>query len=620
MRRKLICAILCVSLLLLLIPGITVSAAENNIVRVELSLGRPAAIPFYIDGNYSVGGTPLERQMYTVRLEGGTLNMYLGGTVVASGASLMLEQHSPTDDRNNLIWMNINNRGYLGKMEFIASGSGIQVINHVYIEDYLYGVVPHEMSDSWPIEALKAQAVAARGYAQRNIAGVLSDTAASQVYDGFNPVYGNSIQAVKDTAKTVLTYNGQIIETSFAASNGGYTDIPQHIWIATNPVMPYQIIQPDPYDVQNPDSQQEVLVFPKAITESNRIAYLKSSKGTMVPGNGSEAPKAEEYLKAAALSAVAVKGYVAGSTGDIQIIGVNGIVPHTLDSTGTQHHGGIPGVYNGNDYTGTNNCVDFSYANINMTVLAKRYVTSTGAPIVMLGDCNGDGKINIYDYTFIRLDILGLKPLTGNARIAADVNQDGKINIYDYTLTRLDILGLKKIVQPDPSLGVLVQEPIAVDFTIDMHELDSGGPYSAFDPGLRLFIVEQTDSSWNIYHRRNGHGIGLSQRGAQQRANAGIGYVDILAFYFPNTTLTQLAYDRPALTPISPPDSTNATVIDTSGPLNVRTGPGTSNPAVGKLPYGARIKIVDTTSYSGWYVVDYGGTNRFVAASKVQLG
>lgn len=621
MRRKFLCVILCVSLLLLLIPGFTASAGNNNIVRVELSLENPAAIPFYVDGNYSVAGIPLERQLYTIKLEGGVLNLYSRVGVVASGPALTLEQHSPTDGRNNFIWMNLNNHGYLGNIEFIPAGGGIQVINDVYIEDYLYGVVPHEMSDSWPVEALKAQAVAARGYAEKNISGILKDTSADQVYDGFNPAYGNSIQAVNETAKNVLMYNGEIIGTYYSASNGGYTDIPQHVWTVTEP-LPYQVIQADPYDVQNPSSKQEVLIFPKAVTDTNRISYLQSGSGTMVPGDGSEAPKAEEYLKASALAAVAAKGYVANGTGDFQIVGINSIVPNTYDTTRSQKHGGVPGVYDGHDATGANGCVDFTNANINMTVLAKRYVTSTGAPIVMLGDCNGDGKISISDYTFMRLDILGLKPLADNARIAADVNQDGKISISDYTLARLDILGLKAIAQPDPSLGVLVQEPVAVDFTIDMHAFDTGGPYAAFHSGdstLRLFIIEQTDTSWNIYHRRYGHGIGLSQRGAQQRANLGIGYADILSFYFPNTTLTPLAYDRPALTPISPPDSTNTTVIDTDGPLNVRSGPGTSNPVVGTLPYGARITVIDNTSNPDWFAIDYGGTNPgYVSASKVK--
>lgn len=544
MRRKLICAILCVSLLLLLMPGITVSAADNSIVHVELSLGRPAAIPFYIDGNYSVAGIPLERQLYNAKLKGGVVNLYLGNAVVASGASLTLEQHSPTDGRNNFVWMNINNKAYLGNIEFIASDGGIRAINHVYIEDYLYGVLPYEMSDSFPIEALKAQAVAARGYAQRNIAGILSDTSADQVYGGFNPAYSNSIQAVNATAKTVLTYNGQIIETFYSASNGGYTDIPQHVWSATNPVLPYHVIQLDPYDVQNPYSRQEVLIFPKVITDTNRISYLRSDGGTMVPGDGSEAPKAEEYLKAAALPAVAAQGYIAGGTGDIQIIGINSIAAHTHDTTRSQKHGGVPGVYNGNDYNGTNGCVDFVNANVNMTVLASKSVT------------------------------------------------------------------------PD------LKEPVTVDFVIDMHQFDTGGPYAAFyygDSTLRLFVVEQTETSWNIYHRRYGHGIGLSQRGAQQRANAGIGYAEILGFYFPNTALTQLAYDRPALTPISPPDSTNAMVIDASSPLNVRSGPGTSNPVVGTLPYGARIKVTVPYYTPEWHQINYGGTLAYLHKDYVTL-
>ena len=639
MRRKLICAILCVSLLLLLIPGITVSAADKSIVRVKLSTGETTSVSFYLDGNYSIYGNDaigLERQLYTARLESGAINLYIGSTLICGGSSVKLIQHSPTPGRNNFIWMYRPDYGYTqypGDMEFIVytdsdtKVTSVGAINHVYIEDYVYGVVPNEVSDLWPIEALKSQAVAARTYVEnrmgRSGAFDVFDTASNQVYCGYNPSAVNSIKAVDDTAKTVLKYGDKLVDVYFSASNGGYTDIPQHVWTATNPVLPYHIIQADPYDVQNPDSLQEVLIFPKVIADSNKIAYLKSSKGTMVPGNGSEAPKAEEYLKAAALPAVAAQGYIAGGTGDIQIIGINNIAAHTHDTTRSQKHGGVPGVSSGNDYNGTNGCIDFVNANINMTVLAKRYVTSTGAPIVMLGDCNGDGKINIYDYTFIRLDILGLKPLTGNARIAADVNQDGKINIYDYTFIRLDILGIKKIMQPDPSLGILVQEPIAVDFTIDMHAFDTGGPYAAFrngDSTLRLFVVEQTDTSWNIYHRRYGHGIGFSQRGAQQRANAGIGYVEILSFYFPNTTLAQLVYDRPALTPISPPDSTNATVIDPEPPLNVRSSPDDSSKAniIGTLPYGARIKITDTTSYSGWYVVDYGGTGAFVAASKVK--
>ncbi len=65
--------------------------------------------------------------------------------------------------------------------------------------------------------------------------------------------------------------------------------------------------------------------------------------------------------------------------------------------------------------------------------------------VVIRGDTNGDGYIDISDYTSVRLDILELKALAGVLRAAADVNIDGYIDISDYTSIRLDILELKRI-------------------------------------------------------------------------------------------------------------------------------------------------------------------------------
>lgn len=65
--------------------------------------------------------------------------------------------------------------------------------------------------------------------------------------------------------------------------------------------------------------------------------------------------------------------------------------------------------------------------------------------VVVAGDCNGDGKISITDYTLVRLDILDLKSLESADKEAADINGDGEISISDYTLIRLDILNLKPI-------------------------------------------------------------------------------------------------------------------------------------------------------------------------------
>ena len=86
------------------------------------------------------------------------------------------------------------------------------------------------MSNSFPLEALKAQAVCARGYAANKIktsgAYDIVDTTVDQVYKGYEPAYQRVIQAVNETKGHVLTYNGKIISTFYAASNGGKPSFP----------------------------------------------------------------------------------------------------------------------------------------------------------------------------------------------------------------------------------------------------------------------------------------------------------------------------------------------------------------------------------------------------------
>ncbi len=73
-------------------------------------------------------------------------------------------------------------------------------------------------------------------------------------------------------------------------------------------------------------------------------------------------------------------------------------------------------------------------------------VTAGAENIYSPGDVNGDGKINVSDYITLRLKMLGLVSLTGEAEAASDVNGDGVINALDYIAVRLHILGIAGIV------------------------------------------------------------------------------------------------------------------------------------------------------------------------------
>ncbi|MEZ5100422.1 MAG: SpoIID/LytB domain-containing protein [Thermoleophilia bacterium] len=139
---------------------------------------------------------------------------------------------------------------YRGDVVVTANGGSLRAVNDVALEQYLYGVVPGEMSASWAVEALKAQAVAARSYAlaSRSTTGafdVYADTR-SQVYGGIEDEDPRTSAAIDATAGQVLTFKGKVAQTFFFASSGGRTAAVQDVW-SGGPI-PYLVSVEDPYD------------------------------------------------------------------------------------------------------------------------------------------------------------------------------------------------------------------------------------------------------------------------------------------------------------------------------------------------------------------------------------
>lgn len=130
----------------------------------------------------------------------------------------------------------VKNREYRGVVEIVRSSSGLTPVNVVEMEDYLYGVVPSEMVPSWPIEALKAQAVAARSLAitqySRNVdkGYNLVDTVQNQVYKGVSVEQVSTNRAVDETEGIVAKYNDAVAETLFFSTSGGVTEDPRYVW------------------------------------------------------------------------------------------------------------------------------------------------------------------------------------------------------------------------------------------------------------------------------------------------------------------------------------------------------------------------------------------------------
>jgi stage II sporulation protein D len=123
---------------------------------------------------------------------------------------------------------------YRGALRLLVAGISVQAINIVTIDDYVKGVVPAEMPPLWPIEAVKAQAVAARGYAYRHLhpdrPWDVVPTSDHQVYGGATIEHPRSNLATDATAGQVVMYNGAPANTFFFAIAGGYTENNEYAW------------------------------------------------------------------------------------------------------------------------------------------------------------------------------------------------------------------------------------------------------------------------------------------------------------------------------------------------------------------------------------------------------
>lgn len=120
-------------------------------------------------------------------------------------------------------------------------GSDFTFINRVSLSEYLYGVLPKELNGNWPMESLKAQAIASRNYvlsAPAKFAAFGFDvcsTVNSQVYGGFSAEHPNTNLAVDQTAGQVLISEGKIVPLYFHSHSGGITDNSENVWASPLP-------------------------------------------------------------------------------------------------------------------------------------------------------------------------------------------------------------------------------------------------------------------------------------------------------------------------------------------------------------------------------------------------
>ena len=243
------------------------SDAEIRVLLTRLNLADEAWMT--LDGRYLAvceNGTevllPVGARI-TVLLRNGRLILFHDGLSLSAGKELTLLRRQDGDIEPG-IRFNLLAGVYPGDLTLTVQDGAIRPVLTLPLESYLLGVVPYEMNDSFPLEALKAQAVCARTYAlsrMNSTAGYdVVDNTNDQVFRGIPEKSENTARAVEETAGVVLTYKDKLITAWYSASNGGQTELPGNIWSGDN-IPGCFAMTDDPWDAENPESTVRTAVL-----------------------------------------------------------------------------------------------------------------------------------------------------------------------------------------------------------------------------------------------------------------------------------------------------------------------------------------------------------------------
>jgi stage II sporulation protein D len=251
--------------------GTTLAQAPSQPVRVLL---QPIDPYIRVRGAISVGGRDLSSETtYIVRRSGsGVVVRTAAGRRVGSFAAPVRFDGGPEPVRLLGPALNGVSSGlYRGEIEVLPDGGGLTAINVIDVDSYVRGVVAGEMPSSWPLEALKVQAVAARTYAlaTRKTTGAFDqypDTR-SQVYRGVSGESVRSDAAVAQTSGSILTYGGVPAVTYYFSTSGGHTENVEYSFIGALS-KPWLVGVPDPYDSRSPYHRWQLNVSTATLTRA----------------------------------------------------------------------------------------------------------------------------------------------------------------------------------------------------------------------------------------------------------------------------------------------------------------------------------------------------------------
>ena len=441
----------------------------------------------WIDGDYQV-----RAGSYTSRQEAEDAAQSLGGTVAGTssyavnvtrtGTAEILFQFDGGDALALGVMPDVTGADavrtwfkdyrYYGGFRYERIGGGaLTVVNIVDLETYIKGVVPYEMSSSWPLEALKVQAVCARSYAYINIHSGkhtsyhfdVCNTTDCQAYYGAGTNSSSyqaterTDQAVDETAGEYAWYDGQVIEAFYSSSHGGASESVYNVWGTSLEQYPYLCGVEDPYeaDMANKNSYS-----------SWTVSYTSSELAQRLENYGYDASSGIESLTLT----YSDLGNVIQVRVNYRDGGSDTIRPSSMRSV-------------------------FGISSIRFTVNGQAASSGSGTTSSSGGGLTANGSTS--------LDSQGTYTVISGSGSLSQAGLDG---LYA-------ISGSGSITPAEDAAS-------------------GGGSGTDTPTGTQVTV---SGSSYSFQGSGNGHQLGLSQYGAWAMAERGFTYDEIIEFYYPGT-------------------------------------------------------------------------------------
>ena len=441
----------------------------------------------WIDGDYQV-----RAGSYTSRQEAEDAAQSLGGTVAGTssyavnvtrtGTAEILFQFDGGDDLALGVMPDVTGADtvrtwfkgyrYYGGFRYERIGGGdLTVVNIVDLETYIKGVVPYEMSSSWPLEALKVQAVCARSYAYINIHSGkhtsyhfdVCNTTDCQAYYGAGTNSSSyqaterTDQAVDETAGEYAWYDGQVIEAFYSSSHGGASESVYNVWGTSLEQYPYLCGVEDPYEAD---------MASKNSYSSWTVSYTSSELAQRLENYGYDASSGIESLTLT----YSDLGNVIQVRVNYRDGGSDTIRPSSMRSV-------------------------FGISSIRFTVNGQAASSGSGTTSSSGGGLTANGSTS--------LDSQGTYTVISGSGSLSQAGLDG---LYA-------ISGSGSINPAEDAAS-------------------GGGSGTDTPTGTQVTV---SGSSYSFQGSGNGHQLGLSQYGAWAMAERGFTYEEIIEFYYPGT-------------------------------------------------------------------------------------